>query len=76
MSSCQLKNLSFQAWEVNLLSKQLVVQLDSLHLFVTLLQSLVILTQLTDVVTSFGQDASFTLRNTTACDKAPHVKND
>lgn len=51
-------------WEVNLLSKQLVVHLDSLHLFITLLQSLVTLTQLSDVVTSFGQDASFTLGNT------------
>lgn len=51
-------------WDVNLLSKQLVVHLDSLHLFVALLQSLVTLTQLSDVVTGFGQDASFTLRNT------------
>lgn len=50
--------------EVNLLSKQLVVHLDPLHLFVTLLQSLVTLTELSDVVASFGQDASFTLRNT------------
>lgn len=46
------------------MSKQLVVHLHPLHLFVTLLQSLVILTQLSDVVASFGQDASFTLRNT------------
>lgn len=52
-----------QWWEVNLLSKQLVVHLDSLHLFVTVLQPLVILTQLADVVARFGQDASFTLRN-------------
>ena len=48
-------------WEVNLLSKQLVVHLHPLHLFVTLLQSLVTLTQLSDVVAGFGQDASFTL---------------
>lgn len=49
---------------VNLLSKQLVVYLHSLHLFVALLQPLVILTQLADVVARFGEDASFTLRNT------------
>ena len=49
---------------VNLLSEQVVVHLDSLHLFVALLQSLVVLAQLPDVVTGFGQDASFTLRNT------------
>lgn len=52
------------ATDVHLLSQQLVVHLDSLHLFVALLQPLVVLAQLADVVTGFGQDASFTLRNT------------
>lgn len=48
-------------WDVNLLSQQLVVHLHPLHLLVTLLQSLVILTQLSNVVACFGQNASFTL---------------
>lgn len=47
------------------MSEQFVVHFDSLHLFVAFLQSLVVLTQLSDVVTGFGQDASFTLRITT-----------
>lgn len=48
-------------WDVNLLSQQLIVHLHPLHLLVTLLQSLVILTQLSNVVACFGQNASFTL---------------
>lgn len=47
----------------DLLSEQLVVHLHPLHVFVALLQPLVALTQLPDVVTSFGQDASFTLQS-------------
>lgn len=49
---------------VHLLSEQLVVHLNLLHLFVAVLQALVALTQLSDVVAGFGQDASFTLRST------------
>lgn len=45
----------------DLLPQQLVVHLHPLHLLVALLQSLVVLTQLSDVVAGFGQDASFTL---------------
>lgn len=44
-----------------LLPAQLVVHLYPLHLLQTLLQPLVALPQLTDVVTSFGQDATFAL---------------
>lgn len=44
-----------------LLPAQLVVHLYPLHFLQTLLQPLVALPQLTDVVTSFGQDATFAL---------------
>lgn len=49
--------------EANLLPEQLVVHLHPLHLLVALLQLLVVLPQLSDVVTGFGQDPSFTLQH-------------
>lgn len=48
--------------EGNLLPQQLVVHLHPLHLLVALLELLVVLPQLSDVVTGFGQDPSFTLK--------------
>lgn len=48
-------------WYSYLLPAQFIVHLYPLHFFQTLLQSLVALPELSDVVTGFGQDASFAL---------------
>lgn len=63
VSVCDWRECFSGRCEANLLPEQLVVHLHPLHLLVALLQLLVVLPQLSDVVTGFGQDPSFTLQH-------------